>query len=68
MAEASLPRDTRDHLVRVAAAGYATHSETVRFEGEVSMLVTPTKAAAAPVNPAKMLRLSTARASLTRLL
>lgn len=37
--EASLPRDTRDHVVHVEAAGFEPHSEMVRFESDVAMVV-----------------------------
>jgi serine/threonine protein kinase len=42
--ESHVPRDKRDHIVRVEAPGFDTHLETIRFEGDVTMTVTLTKA------------------------
>jgi len=44
---ANVPRDSRDHIIRVEAAGLEPHVEIVRFEGDITMLVTLTKAAGA---------------------
>jgi len=41
--ESHMPRDKRDHLVRVEAPGFDPHVETVRFESDVTMMVTLTK-------------------------
>jgi eukaryotic-like serine/threonine-protein kinase len=46
----TVARDTRDHLVRVEAPGFDPHSEIVRFEGDVTMMVTLTKPAATVAN------------------
>ncbi len=40
---ANVPRDSRDHLIRVEAPGFDPHVEMVRFEGDITMLVTLTK-------------------------
>ena len=45
--DARLPRDKRDHLVRVEAPGFEPHVETVRFESDVTMAVVLTKPAGA---------------------
>jgi serine/threonine-protein kinase len=53
---ANVPRDPRDHIIRVEAPGYEPHAEIVRYEGDITMLVTlskPTAAASAtPSAPA----------------
>jgi serine/threonine-protein kinase len=49
---ANVPRDSRDHIIRVEAPGLEPHVEIVRFEGDITMLVTLTKAAGAPATAA----------------
>ena len=44
---ANVPRDSRDHIIRVEAPGLEPHVEIVRYEGDITMLVTLTKAAGA---------------------
>lgn len=44
--EARLARDGRDHVVRVDAPGFEPHLESVRFDNDVTMVVTLTKPAA----------------------
>ena len=46
-ADARMPRDGRDHLVRVEAPGFEPHVETVRFENDLAMSVVLTTRAAA---------------------
>jgi serine/threonine-protein kinase len=41
---ANVPRDSRDHIIRVEAPGLEPHVEIVRYEGDITMLVTLTKA------------------------
>jgi len=42
--EARVARDTREHVLRVEAAGFEPHVETVRFDSDVTMVVTLTSA------------------------
>ncbi len=49
--DAILPRDTRDHVVRVEAPGFEPHVETVRFDNDLALsvaLVAVHRAATAP--------------------
>jgi serine/threonine-protein kinase len=46
-ADAVMPRDRRDHLVRIEAPGFDPVTETVRFDNDVTMAVVLTKPAAA---------------------
>ena len=49
---ANVPRDSRDHIIRVESPGLEPHVEIVRFEGDITMLVTLTKAAGAATSVA----------------
>ena len=42
---ANVPRDSRAHISRVEAPGLEPHAEIVRYEGDITMLVTLTKSA-----------------------
>jgi serine/threonine protein kinase len=43
--DARMPRDGREHLVRVEAPGFEPHVETIRFESDLAMSVVLTKGA-----------------------
>ena len=45
--EVTMPRDKREHVVRVEAAGFEAVNETVRFENDIMLNVVLTKPAAA---------------------
>ncbi len=48
-ADARVPRDGKDHVVRVESVGFEPHTETVRFENDVALTVVLTAPAVAPV-------------------